>query len=397
MVRRGAWIGGGVVARRRWAAVGVALVLAATAACGSDGDDGDGPSGGPAGSASGPGTTVAPEAPAPDRPGPHAVGHLELTVVDPERPGRELPTAVWYPAEAVDGAEPSFYSFVGDVGVTSELSVDDAPALDGPFPLVVFSHGNGGTRTQSTFLAEALASHGFVVAAPDHVGNTAADLVTGAGVSQVQSAVDRPLDVSAVIDAVVARSEDPADPLAGTVDDEHIGVTGHSFGGYTSLVTAVATGGVPTEPRVDAIAPLAPASSVIGDDGLASITVPTLLVGGTLDETTEIEPEITRPFGLISSDVLLRVDVEGAGHISFTSICGPAAEYAATPDAVPLIVGYIEGLAGEGCGEGYAPVERVHDLTNRYVVAFFRVHLTGDAAYEAYLTPTEGATFASAP
>lgn len=52
-------------------------------------------------------------------------------------------------------------------------------AAPGPFPLVVYSHGNGGLRYVSAFLTEHLASHGFIVVAPDHVGNTAIDSFAG--------------------------------------------------------------------------------------------------------------------------------------------------------------------------------------------------------------------------
>ena len=51
------------------------------------------------------------------------------------------------------------------------------PPLPGPHPLIVFSHGNSGFRRQSTFLTTHLASRGFVVAAPDHTGNTLFEMV----------------------------------------------------------------------------------------------------------------------------------------------------------------------------------------------------------------------------
>ena len=54
---------------------------------------------------------------------------------------------------------------------------DATPAPGGPFPGVVFSHGMAGHRRQSTFLCTHLASHGFVVASPDHVGNTLPEML----------------------------------------------------------------------------------------------------------------------------------------------------------------------------------------------------------------------------
>ena len=46
-------------------------------------------------------------------------------------------------------------------------------SADGPFPLVVYSHGSGGLRFIASDYTEAIASHGYIVAAPDHTGNTA--------------------------------------------------------------------------------------------------------------------------------------------------------------------------------------------------------------------------------
>src|SRR5690606_23903054 len=140
-------------------------------------------------------------------------------------------------------------------------------------------------RTQSTYLTEALASHGFVVASPDHVGNTTDDVgvASGIGLPQARSAFDRPRDVRVVIDRILAA--DAEDPWV--ADPRHIGVTGHSFGGLTSMLVAQEVDGEPFDARVDAIAAVAPASPQ-SDEALRSITVPMLLVGGTLDTTTPI-------------------------------------------------------------------------------------------------------------
>src|SRR5262249_56282777 len=55
-------------------------------------------------------------------------------------------------------------------------AVRDAGPRPGSYPLVMFSHGFGGHRRQSTFLCTHLASHGYVVAACDHTGNTLFDV-----------------------------------------------------------------------------------------------------------------------------------------------------------------------------------------------------------------------------
>src|SRR5688500_10681277 len=83
---------------------------------------------------------------------PFAAGTLSVAVrsgaaIDPARGDRRLPFDVWYPEN--DGT------------LTR--------------PLVVYSHASYGHRRQSSLLCAHLASHGYVVAAADHSGNTAAD------------------------------------------------------------------------------------------------------------------------------------------------------------------------------------------------------------------------------
>ena len=70
---------------------------------------------------------------------------------------------------------------------------------DGPYPLVVFSHGAYGVRFQSVFFTAYLASHGYVVVAPDHPDNCLFDLFVQGGYSMeevVNSSFDRPFDIT---------------------------------------------------------------------------------------------------------------------------------------------------------------------------------------------------------
>jgi dienelactone hydrolase len=135
---------------------------------------------------------------------------------------------------------------------------------------VVFSHGYGGERRQTTHFCTHLASHGFAVVSMDHVGNTMADTLQlamsgGGDMPDPDQAIrefirHRPLDASFVIDRVLAGDA----PVA--VDPERIGITGHSFGGWTTLQT---TG---RDARIRAALPLAPAggSAPFNDAGIGS-------------------------------------------------------------------------------------------------------------------------------
>ena len=113
--------------------------------------------------------------------GPYPIGITEVVFYDESR-DRTLLTNVWYPAsEAARDAEPSSAeSYLPEdlafLAASSTLTLravrDAALATDGPFPLILFSHGNNGINFQNGDQMEHLASHGFIVASPDHEGNT---------------------------------------------------------------------------------------------------------------------------------------------------------------------------------------------------------------------------------
>jgi predicted dienelactone hydrolase len=320
----------------------------------------------------------------PDALGPWAVGRTTFQVVDPDRDDRTLAVDAWYPVDPGDAVgPPSIYSLIF-AGIESEVAFDEPPvSAEGPFPMVVFSHGNNGIRFQSYFLAEHLASHGMIVVAPDHSGNTAWDLLFP---SPPFEASDRPLDVSLLITRMLQRSIDAADPFFGCVDPLRIGVAGHSFGGFTTLAMATGFQDIPPDPRVSAIMPISPSSRSFSDEDLAEITVPMLVLGGTSDITTPIDPQSIRPFAFASSRPRYRVDLEKAGHASFTNICD-IADVLLDAGIPPAIVEAVLGNAEEGCAPELIPIEEAHRVTNLYAVAFFSRDLAGDPRYKRYLTP----------
>ena len=185
---------------------------------------------------------------------------------DPSRGDRPLTVEVWYPAtEAHRGQDLSeatrdAYELIPGFPPGWQEAVRDAAPRPGPYPLVVFSHGFGAHRRQSTFLCTHLASHGYVVAAMDHTGNTIVETVQmmmaaqmggpapdpAAILSEVIPA--RPVDVSFVIDRLLAGVDGVP-----TIDAARIGMSGHSFGGWTTLMVAG------SDARVRAALPLAPA------------------------------------------------------------------------------------------------------------------------------------------
>lgn len=199
--------------------------------------------------------------------GPHPVGVRTVTLTDETRGGRVLPVELWYPATPASAGQDldaatrdTFEVFPGLPPVWQE-AVRDVEPLAGMFPLIAFSHGFGGTRRQSTFLCTHLASHGYVVAAADHTGNTLTDVVQlmvaiqgGAPMPDVKESLGRfielrPGDVRVMLDRVISGAGD----LAAQIDMSRIGMTGHSFGGWTTLMMAG------QDRRIRAALPLAPA------------------------------------------------------------------------------------------------------------------------------------------
>jgi predicted dienelactone hydrolase len=252
---------------------------------------------------------------------------------------------------------------------------------------VVFSHGNGGVRFQSWFLMQALASHGFVVAAPDHAGNTALDAIAGTSDPIGVAAGNRPRDVSFVIDQITNKLDrDPADALHRRIDERRIAVAGHSFGGFTALATAGGFVDYQPDPRVDAIVPIAPATFGFTDEQLAAIDVPTLLMGGTSDTAVPIEPGIVRAWDLISGRPEYRVDLLAAGHNSFTNVCDIRDAYVAAGVGQPIL-GFVEAQAEDGCAPDLLPIDEAHRVTDLYVVSFLTTELQGSSRYGRYLTP----------
>ena len=330
--------------------------------------------------------------PAPDLPGAYAVGHTEMTIIDAARANRVLPLQIWYPAdEASWAAEPSFTftALVLTAGITSTVAKNDAalPAGD-TYPLIIFSHGFGGFNIQSLSLMEHLASFGFVVVAPNHTGNTQADQ------SSLDPEADRLPDVAFTIDEMAAANLNGASSFFGHIDANNVGVAGHSYGGMTALFMAAGHGGLLADPRVKAIMPVAPSSASLTDAELQGITIPTLLMVGTLDG---LRPETARSYGLISSAPdLFRVDVTGANHTHFANVCdignvlianGIGPESWAAVGAAALVPIY-----ESTCVPPAFSIDEATRLQNLFAAALFRTYLSGDPGYAAYLTSTYAIT-----
>lgn len=351
-----------------------------------------------------------PDAPTFGERGPYPVGTLEFTIPDADG-DRPLPITVWYPAQNPDD-EPQQHTYRYGVLTTEGRALLGAPAdtSDGPYPLVLFSHGNSGFRLQSLFLTEHLASWGFVVIAPDHTTNTLTDSLQQAAFLQdlPLNYAYRPADMLRVLDYAEMLTTDDT-PLASAIDLERVAVSGHSFGGLTALLAggarldlqgfddicqqtdsdtlydnvcflqpeltrmaeAYGFDSIPSEPlpaitdsRIGAIIALAPWNGPILDpDSLASLEIPALIVVGGNDRVTPPARDSRPVFEALGSQSRTLVTLELGDHYLFVDACNDV--------ALRL------GLFNQ-CSDPVWDMQRAHDLTNHYVTAFLRATFTDD-------------------
>jgi predicted dienelactone hydrolase len=141
--------------------------------------------------------------------------------------------------------------------------------------------------------------------------------------------------------------------------------------------------------RVLEVEPTSAVTGIHTDEELTSISIPTMLIGGTLDTVIPIDPDTIRAFELISSRHLYRADIVGATHSHFAVICdiGNALIDAGLPiQTWPFIgAGDLVFYYNEACVPGVFPVDEVRRIQTLYTIAFFRRHLYLDLRYAPFL------------
>jgi predicted dienelactone hydrolase len=138
-----------------------------------------------------------------------------------------LVTSVWYPA--VRGTSMTEHDIGPPGSPMFRLGAwaDGGEPMSGPFPLIALSHGTGGSAQIMAWLARALASRGYVVAAVNHPGNNALEEYTAEG---FLTWWERARDLTVVVDMLL---HDPQFGLL--IDPRRIGAAGFSLGGYTVI------------------------------------------------------------------------------------------------------------------------------------------------------------------
>lgn len=271
-------------------------------------------------------------------------------------------------------------------------------------PVIVFSHGLGASPDDYDDTLNHLASNGFLVAAPQHIGSDTTyfkEMFEGLNknIFDRDEFINRPKDLSFVIDELERRNQGE---FQGKLNLKNVGVSGHSFGGYTVLAVAGATidfdylqqscdrlyGGLnaaillqcralelPREdynfrdPRVSAVFAGNPVNRFIfGEKGISKITIPIMLGSGSDDPATPPAFEQVVPFTWLNTPNKYWALIEGQAHVNFNEIDGGIKEALdstlnLTFPPQDLISAYVKGIS----------------------LAFFEIHLNNNQNYRPYL------------
>ncbi|TVQ10045.1 MAG: alpha/beta fold hydrolase [Leptolyngbya sp. DLM2.Bin27] len=319
------------------------------------------------------------------QPGPYDIRQVSLTLVDASRDR----------------------TYAADVFLPQNLA-----AIVGPVPVVTFSHGLGDSRTSFFDLAAHVASHGFAVALPEHVGSNSSQkqaMLTGLDreTFRARDFLDRPLDISFLLDQLDRLN---ASTFGGRLDVSRVAAVGHSFGGYTALALGGATidferlarrcdpaanllvdaamvlecralelqtdaavmerfAQGTQDDRVKLVIALATVSNLFGPRGMAQVSVPVMLLGGEVDLLAPVVPQQVAAFSwLQGSDRYLYLG-ENTSH---------------GPDFTKLFTQflYIDASLEKSIDEA---VTATQGVIKSLVVAFSQVYLNEQDDYRPFL------------
>ncbi len=207
-------------------------------------------------------------------------------------------TAIYYPAQGPPTAEP----------------VENAPpdTKDGPYPLILFSHGLGARGVFYQDVIKTWVSAGYVVAAPDYpLSNRNAPGGASFG-RAIGDTKNQPADASFVITEVIKLDKDGKQ--FGGIDAKRIGASGHSLGGITTY--GVTYSGCCRDKRVKAAIPMSGLAGVVepADQYFQDGATPLLGLHGNQDGTVPYAAG-TNAYGMAKAPKFLLTFI-GAGHVS---------------------------------------------------------------------------------
>lgn len=301
-------------------------------------------------------------------PGPYPAG---VTTIDMNG----APLEVWYPAEPGseaglrrdaydmrDWLPPEAAMLIADADAPLHVTSAwrDLPVAAGvQAPLVLFSHGLAGYRSQSTFMTAHLASWGFIVASPEHVERGLTAVLQG-NLPMRDDAPDMLRDVRAFMPSVPR--------FMGVLDADRVASSGHSMGTLASRVLAEDEG-------VDAWVALAGAGFGVGPEDR-----PALVMGGTTDLLAN--PNAVANAYAQQPGVRRLVSIQDAGHLAFSDICAIGRDrggvLAIAIEAGIEVPAIVRTLGTDGCRPTDLPVEEAWPVINHFVTAHLRAALMDD-------------------
>lgn len=339
--------------------------------------------------------------------GPNSVGVTTLAL-----PSGNL-VEVWYPASpgsvgATDTVSYDMRDFTppavrdiltGDVSaVYSFPGARDVAAADGPFPVVLFSHGFAGLRLQSSFLTSHLASWGFIVAAPDHPSRDLTSVLSATAPGDPRGAVT---DLLGSLEMLTAAHTEPGNLLEGRIDDAGTVAVGHSAGGstilgaaldprilgYVSMASGINLGPSAAAPEAETTADTAAVESTAPTTTFAPLpgtTVgtlpgkPSLFIAGAIDGIISAETRTRPSFAAVPEPSRLWI-IGGVGHNGFDDFCtfgngtgiigvAEASGLGAFLDSQPRL----RALGEDGCLDPAVPVDVTFPIIRHAVTAWIR-------------------------
>ncbi|HSA22854.1 MAG TPA: prolyl oligopeptidase family serine peptidase, partial [Myxococcota bacterium] len=351
--------------------------------------------------------------PDPGAPGPFPVGVMTLDLVDESRTysdtgePRRLKTEVYYPATAAArdgpfmvydlkdeitpenvGADNYAIMMAAELPIIPTQTVRDAEPdkRHGPYPVILYSHGANGMRWQSFSYTIHLASHGYVVISPDHERNLLWDILKD-GWDPSAVAVSAPMridDATFLLDHFLDRAQTEGDFFQGLLNRRQVGISGHSFGGWTTLVMLCQDirfkVGVAHAPEIGLAYPFCACD--VQSNTCPDFPKPVMVQGGTLDSTLRYRDQYCGYRSFLGDQPKYLVEILDGGHFTFSDIC--RLNLLSLDDALVLGEQARDALE-DGCGPDNLPWDDAMRIINHYSVAMFNVYLRESPGTQAEL------------
>lgn len=305
------------------------------------------------------------------KPGPYKAGVTTIMVGG-------SPVEIWYPSDVSGPADiydlrawlPDDYNAAiaqdAPTTYTTTASRDVPASADGPFPVVLFSHGFAAYRLQSSFLTAHLATWGYVVVAPDHPERGLKQVLTD--LASVTPGDGRDvIALKAGYEAALLASATPGDKLEGKLDASKLALSGHSAGGAASIALAADAALTDKLKLVLAYTPAVNADTALISPELVAIS-------GTRDTVTSASS--IRGYINRAANPRRYIAIKDAGHLAPSDLCVIGRERGGilkiAQDSGISINTLLRSLANNGCTQRDLRVERAWPILTHMSVAHLR-------------------------